>query len=269
MGIAEPLTDNLKSAGVRPIRLTLLVQDADVVRELNAFDDVQARDEYALGALRIGVLALRQVRGEFDVAGLRQEAEHLLASLNTALSNHRESLVAEVKHALTMYFDPDSGSFSERVDRLVSKDGDLEQVLRRHVAAEDSELVKTLVAHVGEHSPLLQRLSPTDPQGVVRQLEVALAGELDKQRRAILGEFSLDNPGGALSRFVQEVADRNSTFSGEIERQIEGVAAEFSLDNDDSALSRLVRHVRETESTISAQFSLDRDDSALAPILFI
>ena len=264
MGLAEPATDNLKSAGVRPLRLSLLVEDADVVRELNALDNPQARDEYAIGALRIGVLALRQVRGEFDVAGLRQEAEHLLATLNTALSNHRESLLAEIKHALTAYFDPSSGSFSERVDRLVSKEGDLEKMLHRHVGAEDSELVKTLVAHVGEHSPLLQRLSPTESDGVIRQLEVTFAGELDKQRTAILAEFSLDNQGGALSRFVQEVTARNATFSGEIGRQIDGIAAEFSLDNAGSALSRLVRHVHETESTITAQFSLDQDDSALA-----
>jgi len=45
---------------------------------------------------------------------------------------------------LKEYFDPKSGRLAERLGRLVKRDGELEQVLRRHVGGDSSELAQTL-----------------------------------------------------------------------------------------------------------------------------
>jgi hypothetical protein len=46
--------------------LELVVNDPEVISELWAKPEGRERDEYALGALRLGILALRQVRGQID-----------------------------------------------------------------------------------------------------------------------------------------------------------------------------------------------------------
>jgi hypothetical protein len=48
--------------------LELVVTDPEVITELWAKPEGRERDEYALGALRLGILALRQARGQIDAA---------------------------------------------------------------------------------------------------------------------------------------------------------------------------------------------------------
>ena len=48
------------------LALELRVDDHDTIRELLAFHEGEPRDRFALNALRIGVLALRQARGQID-----------------------------------------------------------------------------------------------------------------------------------------------------------------------------------------------------------
>jgi len=49
---------------------------------------------------------------------------------------------------------PKSGYFTERVERLVKKDGDLEKVLREQIGdAEQSELARALARRIGDNSP--------------------------------------------------------------------------------------------------------------------
>lgn len=80
----------------------------------------------------------------------------------------------------------------------------------------------------------------------------------------ILGEFSLDNKQGALSRLVGELTAENGELKRGFADEVQHVVAEFSLDKEDSALSRLVRRVEAAERTITKQFSLDEQDSALS-----
>ncbi len=44
--------------------------------------------DYALCALRIGILALRTARGQLDADVIQRETDHLLTSLQTELGHH-------------------------------------------------------------------------------------------------------------------------------------------------------------------------------------
>ena len=68
--------------------LELTVHDPEVIAELCAFAEGEARDEFALQALRLGVLALRQARGQLDAQLIRRETEHLLGSMRHRLGGH-------------------------------------------------------------------------------------------------------------------------------------------------------------------------------------
>src|SRR5205085_1810673 len=110
------------------------------------------------------LVALKQARGQLDGDTIKQEGERLLAALDGKLSQHSRGLNDQLSGVLKDYFDPESGRFQERIQRLVKKDGELEAVLRRQVGDHDSELCKTLTAHFGTDSRLMKLLSPTESE---------------------------------------------------------------------------------------------------------
>jgi hypothetical protein len=246
------------------LALALTITDPESVCELRTHSEGQPRDEFALCALRIGLLALKQARGQLDGDTIRREGEKLLSTLDGRLQDHARGINDKLMHVLREYFDPESGRFHERVQRLVKKDGELEQLIQRQIGQQDSELCKTLHVHFGTESPLMKLLSPKESQGLLKALGDALHSALTEQRQRVLEQFSLDKPDGALSKLVKKLTDNHGDLNQGLQSKIEEVVQEFSLDKKDSALSRLVRRVTKAQKTISAEFSLDNDNSALS-----
>lgn len=246
------------------LALMLTVSDRDSVAELLARREGRDRDEYALTALRIGLLSLKHARGQIDADAVRHEAERLLADLRHALEQSQSEIHTGLTSALKEYFDPKSGRFQERVDRLIKQDGELEQVLRRQVGNNGSELAATLATHIGANSPLMKLLDPEESDGLVSSMRSAISEVVGDERERILKEFSLDNSEGALRRLVQELTDESGKLRKGLADEVDHVVKEFSLDKEDSALSRLVRRVEAAEETITKEFSLDEQGSALS-----
>ena len=209
-------------------RLEMLVDDPLIVPELLAHAPGVERDKFALTALRIGVLALKQAQGRLDADVIRGEGDRLLSTLEERLGAHQRSVQEQVAVTLREYFDPTSGRFNERVEQLVKSGGDLERALRSQIGGSDSELARTLAAHVGEQSALMKILKPSETEGILNALSVTMQKALEAQRNAILSEFSLDKPGSALSRLV-----------GQVETAQRKISSEFSLDEQSSALARM------------------------------
>ena len=246
------------------LTLDLTVRDPDVIATLAACESPMERDEFALAALKIGVLALRQARGQVDSDAVRRESQRMLTELERQLTLHSRGLNERLEAALKDYFDPQDGRFAERVHRLVKQDGELEGLLRRQVGDQDSVLCRTLVQHFGQDSPLMRQLSPDQSQGLLARMRQTLEEQLGVQREHVLRQFSLDNEESALSRLVGQLTLKQGELTRQLGTKIDEVVREFSLDEQDSALSRLVRNVDQAQRTISAQFSLDDEGSALA-----
>lgn len=244
--------------------LELTVHDADTISELCRYAEGEERDQFAVKALRIGVLALRQARGQIDVESVRRESERLLERMQNRLGEHSMLIQERLTGLLREYFDPQSGRFQERVDRLVKKDGELEQMLRRQIGGDDSELCRTLTFHFGAESPLMRLLSTDQSQGLLAILRQILEDQLRQQREHVLRQFSLDTKDSALSRFILELTEQQGRFSDKLHDRIDKAVLQFSLDDENSALSRLVRNVREAQRTITDEFSLDSESSALS-----
>lgn len=262
--------DTLSTAGVDErilpfaLPIELNVSDPELIHELVAYPEGKPRDDYALCALRIGLLALKQARGQIDGDTIRRESDKLLGALEGRLSAHARGLNDQITCVLKDYFDPESGRVQERIQRLIKKDGELEDVLRRQIGQQDSELCKTLAGHFGSDSPLMKLLSPKESQGLMQALRDTLASALTDQRQRVLNEFSLDNSDGALARLVKTLTGSHEAMNKDLQQRIDEVVKEFSLDAEDSALSRLVRRVTEAQRIISAEFSLDNHESALS-----
>jgi hypothetical protein len=247
----------------RLVRIELVVSDSDSIAELVPYQGAE-REEYALCALRIGLLSLRHARGQIDADVVKHEGDRLLSDLKQALEANRSLTTESLTSSLREYFDPASGKFQERVERLIKQDGELEQVLRRQIGSDDSEMVKTLTALIGDNSPLMKILDPAEADGLVATLRLSVGEVLRGEREKILSQFSLDDKQSAISRLVVELAGNNNNLQEALTDKVEEVVKEFSLDEEDSALSRLVRKVEAAQQTITQEFSLDNEHSALS-----
>ena len=238
------------------ITLELTIADPDLCADLEERIEGDERNEFAVTAMKIGALALRQAQGRIDAERVRAEGDRLIENMGRALDEHQRSVTSQIGNSLKEYFDPESGRFNERVQRLIGNnghDGELAQLIRGQIGGDGSELARTLTAHVGEDSLLMKKLNPEASDGLIGLLAKATETTLSEQRDCILQEFSLDNGDSALTRLVSELKKSNGDLVNE-----------FSLDKEDSALKRLMNQVEGAQRQITSQFSLDEDDSALA-----
>lgn len=230
------------------LELHLTIEDREVLKAIEQFDDADERCDYALHALKIGVLALQRASGQLDAEAMKHEGERVIQQLETRNQTLREGIKAELER----YFDPKSGQLPQRVERLVRQDGELEVMLRRYVSAEDSVLTQSLAKLVGESSPLRSYLDPNNKSGFVEHLRT----QQEAARKQILDQFTLDDPNSALGRLVKQVRTENADLTKELD-----------LTNEESALGRLIQKVERAQQTIVAEFSLDNEKSALKRLL--
>lgn len=256
---AEIATDT----SLQPTIVTFAVSDPEVLLALSEYQDGSAKTNFMVTALKVGVLALKAAKGTLDSDTLRREGDRVMEELGTRLNSWRAKLEERVSGSLSHYFDPQAGTFTERVNRLTHDEGELATVVRRQVVEAQGSLSKVFEQFVGENSQLLKMLDPEGDNKLLQAMRATLDGAVQAQNEAILAQFSLDNKGGALVRFLNELATRHGDISQALSRDMAAVVAEFSLDKEDSALSRLVSRVETAQRSLTSELSLDNENSAL------
>jgi len=251
------------AASLQPTIVTFAVSDPEVLLALSEYVDGPARTNFLVTALKVGVLSLKAARGTLDSDTVRREGDHLMEQLGERLNAWRGKFEERVTGTLAHYFDPNLGTFVERVNRLTRADGDLATVVRQQVKDAESSLSKVFDQFVGENSQLLKMLDPTGDNQLVATLQRTLDGVVQTQNLAILSQFSLDNKESALVRFLSELTSRHGDLNQALSRDMQAVVAEFSLDKEDSALSRLVMRVETAQRSLTSELSLDNENSAL------
>jgi hypothetical protein len=247
------------------LELHLHVVDPDVKGMLaNLGED--DRKAQALAALRIGALAIQRARSSFDVDAIRNESERLLTDLKNTLEVHASDVTQKVGASLSAWFVADTGALTQRVQQLVSDDGELASILARHVDGDNSSLARTLARHLAETSPVFRLLDPKHKNGVITSLEAVIEEALADQDRRITQQFDLNDSESALSRLVREITDQQGRLRKGFADDVELLRQQLSLNHEDSALSRLVQQVDQAQQGIVEQFSLDSEDSALSRI---
>jgi hypothetical protein len=243
------------------ITLELEVYDRDVIRALCEYAEGYERSQYALEALKIGVLALRHVGGQFSADLIQREGSRLIKDMQQTLERHMQLVHGRLGDALKEYFDPESGRFNERVQRLVGQDGELSQLIKGFMDGENSQLARTMF---GQIQPLMKHLDPQQSEGLLTILRGIVETQLNKQSEQVLKEFSLDHKQGALCRLINELTSKHGDLNKDLQAKIDVVVKEFSLNEENSALSRLVQNVSQAQRTITNEFSLDSETSCLS-----
>ncbi len=243
------------------IQLELVIDDRDIIQALHDYSEGDQRNQYAIEALKIGILALKHVGGQSTALAIQQESDRLVKNMRQTLDGHMQVMHARMGDALKVYFDPESGQFNDRVRRLCSQDGELSQIMKGFLDGENSQLARTMVTQI---SPLMKHLDPQQSEGLLAVLKISVESQLIQHRDHVLREFSLDHKGGALSRLVNELTTKHGDLSKDLQKKIDDVVKEFSLNEEGSALSRLVQNVTQAQRTITNEFSLDSDTSCLS-----
>src|ERR1043165_1361063 len=70
----------------RTIDLQLTVSEPDIIAELSKYREGADQNNFALSALRIGILALRQANGLVDVSAVRSEGERLVSAIRDMMT---------------------------------------------------------------------------------------------------------------------------------------------------------------------------------------
>lgn len=249
-----------------PLYLHLSITDPDLAAALAEAGEGRDRQEFALTALRIGILSLKAARGTVDGETVRHAGERLVAALDERFTQQRHVFDQAVHGTLRRYFDPADGQFTERVQRLLCKDGELANVVGQQVEAARRTFDAMFAQHLGEQSELRRLLSPEEGNAFIDALRGQVGEALARQGDAITAEFTLDNPHSALCRFVRELEERHGVLARDIGQHLDRVVGQFSLDDEQSALSRLKKGVETVQDAIGAQFSLDNEGSGLSRI---
>jgi len=243
------------------LELHLHVSDPEVIAELEKSPVGADRERFALSALRLGVFALRQARGELDAGILREAGQKILHDLETLLKDEGGRLTGNLAGALKQYFDKDSGELPRRLESLLKQDGEFERFLRQHLGPETSTLAQTLNHHL---QPILKLLDPEEAQGIQARIQQLLDTAVEDQRNRVLREFSLDHPDSALSRLLGKLTDKHEELTKDVRALVDELAGEFSLDKEDSALSRLVKKMEDAQELIGKSLTLDEENSPLS-----
>src|SRR3954471_18165902 len=206
-----------------PLPLELLIDDPEIIRALVEYSEGEPRNQYAVEAMKIGVLALRHVGGQVSADVFRREGDRLVGGLQKTFDQHKNTIQDEIENRLKEYFDPKDGRFTERVQRLVSHDGDLSQFLKSYIDGENSVFARTLLTHVGRDSAIMKILDPQQSDGLLTTLRKNVDEQLTYQRDTLLKEFSLDNKEGALARLLDELTTNHGDVGKALQTKIDTV----------------------------------------------
>jgi hypothetical protein len=267
LSVCEPIPDRLgtnSDDAEDAVHIALWLRDRDVVTAINAHPEGRRRTDYIRTAIRIGVLALQQAQGRIDTESVRNEGDRLIAALESRLAQYQDQLRAVLGGTLKDYFDPNDGRFTERVERLIKQDGDLEKVIRTQMDVAAVGLKEAIDNQVGPRSSLAQLLTPGESNALIAAIQKTVDTILIEQREAVVGEFSLDRQDSALARLLTELRTHHGRVTGDLKDSMASIVSEFSLDKGDSALSRLMNRVEAAQRQISAEFTLDEEGSALS-----
>lgn len=99
--------------GLSALELHLTINDHDLCEELGEHTEGPQRNKFAISAMKIGVIALRQAQGRIDADRVRQAEDHLLTEMGHAFEKHLSDAKREIGGELKDYLDPREGRLKD------------------------------------------------------------------------------------------------------------------------------------------------------------
>jgi len=236
---------------------------SDVVNSLVPFDEAQRRG-FVADAWTVGVRAIMNAHRNAEESRLADVGKTILADLDKELDTHvvrqRDLLVEMLKR----YFDPNDGQVAQRIDGFVKDGGQLTRAMEKYLAPEHGALARTLAEQLGENSPLLKRLSPTDHEGIVHVLEARITEALEQNQLALAKALDPLTEDGHVARFFRALRTDLEKADNDRTKQLTAVTKALDANDEASLISRLMRETQSARLAFSHAMNPDEPGSPLA-----
>lgn len=256
VSISIALTNQVLSAEIADAR-------PDVVELFGPLDEDQ-RLSLAGDAWAIGLRSMMNAYRYSQESRLAEIGKSLLEDVDAGLKEHVKRQQEVLLEGLQRYFDPKDGQFVLRVDDFLKDGGSLSQAMSKFLEPESGALATTLAKSVGENSPLLRKLSPTDSEGIISLIETRMARALDENRTAVAKALDPLAPDGAVARFLKSLRQDLEKADGERSKQLALATKALDANDEQSLLSRLVRETQAARRTMLEAMNPEAPGSALA-----
>jgi hypothetical protein len=245
------------------VRCTLVDRRPDIVEAFAALDPARAQS-LAVEAWRLG---LRAEMGAHRVAA-ESRFEDIGGSLVAQIEQRFEDIGARQQQGmvdtLRSYFDPRDGQVNLRLEAFLKNDGELARTLATYLAPGSGELARTLARELGEQSPLLRRLSPTDTEGVVVMIERSVQATLQQHQARLDQQLDPLAPEGGVARLLAALRREMETGNKDTVEKLAAATRALDTGDEHSMINCLRRESEKATHTIRHEMNADAPGSALA-----
>ncbi len=222
------------------------------------------RQALATDAWRVGLRAVMGAYRQADESRLSDVSRDLRESLDVQCRSFVERQEQTLKQVLTRYFDPRDGQVIERLQDFLRNDGVLAQTMDKYLAPERGMLALSLARQVGESSPLLKALSPTESKGFLVVLEQRIGEALESQQAELTRALDPLAEDGAIARFMRSLREELETANEDRDELLKAATTALDANNPNSALSRLMTETRTAKDMLAKAMNPEVSGSPLA-----
>ncbi len=227
-----PTTDTINSeSGDETLHLELNIIDPIVIKYLSSFDEPM-REEKAIEALRVGVIAIRSASPSLDTKVVEDKFREVENSIDVQLTEFTDDL----KKELDDHFEPEKGTLSLSLGSIFGDGGQLGHIFKQYFGSEGGKVSQLLMEHIGPSSDFAKSIDPKNKESVISLIEESVKKHLEDKVKEIINEFSLDVDDSAITRLknsiskeVQTIQKTNENFFADLKEALgikTGVAKE-------------------------------------------
>jgi hypothetical protein len=215
-------------------------------------------------AWTIGLRALGNAHAAAQESRLQDIGGELVAQIDRQLQQHVEAQQKTVVQVMGRFFDPKDGQVTQRLAAFVDDQGVLARLLDRYLAPQNSVLAQALARQVGETSPLFKRLSSTDSEGLVKDLETQFRAVMSEGHAELARALDPLAEDGAMARVLRSLREELKEAEDDRAKQLAAAVAALDANDEDSMLSRLVRETQRARAEVMAAVNPDAPESPMA-----
>jgi len=208
------------------LHLELHVEDLTVIEFLSEFEEAR-REEKALEALKVGVIAIRSASPSLDMKIVDDKFRDVEGRISKCLDGFQDG----VKNRLEEHFKPGTGYVDRSLESLFGDKGTLTLMLNEYFGTDGGRVSSLIRNHIGPSSEFAKSLDPSNKESVISRIEETVRKNLEENAENIVKEFSLDTEESALTRLkselfkeIKRIDDNNKEFFGQI-RETLGIKA--------------------------------------------
>jgi hypothetical protein len=222
------------------------------------------RTGLATDAWTLGLRALMNAYKQAEESCLSDIGKTLKDDIEKQLAIYTERQQSNFVQVLARYFDPRDGQVVTRLDAFLRDEGDLAKTMERFLAPEHGALAQTLARQLGENSPLLKRLSPTDSEGVVFLLEGKLREALAENQIEVARALDPVAEDGAVARFLRALRQELEKADNDRSKQLALATKALDANDENSLLSRLMRETTAARNAFVTAMNPELPNSPMA-----